>query len=117
MAKEGGISKTIIRTYQQIASDRKLLLAVIGTQFVVLSVITRISSSLGSYEIPDKRLFGYTGSEIYHFYIAIGEHGRQVYIYTVLFDLFPFMECYTLCLGSVMCYLFKYNIRLLLDII
>jgi len=50
---------------------------------------------------PDLR-FGFQEDELNAWYDALGESGRFQYLYQCAWDLFPFMESYTLLLGALL---------------
>jgi hypothetical protein len=65
------------------------------------TLISKLDEQPTNAACPDVR-FGYTGDEIFDWMNLIGVNGRELYREMVVWDLFPYMEFYTLFFGSIL---------------
>jgi hypothetical protein len=66
------------------------------------NALTARCAQLAGTSVPDLHFFGFAVDELRDMYRAWGEEGCNAYYEAASIDLFPLMESYTLCLGSLL---------------
>lgn len=102
----------LLDLFERISLSRIAFIGVIVSEVISMIVMNFIfGNQLTKYAmnqpIPDIRFRGYTVSELNGWYEAIGVDGCKIYSNAALFDLFPYMELYALCFGTLLCHQIK----------
>mmetsp|Transcript_8714 Transcript_8714/g.10990 ORF Transcript_8714/g.10990 Transcript_8714/m.10990 type:complete len:186 (+) Transcript_8714:74-631(+) len=94
-----------INLFRKIGSSPKLLIGVLLLEIIsvafMMHKLNHVVMAFGAGAPPDFR-FGYKPRDFYVWLEKIGPYGRKQYLDMVMWDLFPYMECYTLLIGSLL---------------